>query len=185
MADYDADRAVRVTGCGLFLSPVRAGSVTPAAGFGGTASYYQSVTPSILDPRLGNIESIFQFYAIREVRFTYVPAVGATTNAQCAFGVAQDSQIGTAIPAPTQTQILELNTSILVPAWQVATMTYTHTGTKLWECYAASAEEVDTKIQATIGSVLLGGIASTTYGQFYVEYVIDFYEPSPILPTEN
>jgi len=184
-ADFDSDRGVRVTGCGLYASPVIAGSVTPAAGFGSTATYYQSVTPSLLDPRLTNIEKIFQFYAIREVRFTYVPAVGATTNVQAAFGVAQDSEMFLAIPTPTQTQILELNTSILVPAWQVATMTYTHRGTKLWECYAAANEEVGTKVQASIGAVLLGATASITYGQFYVEYIVDFYEPCPVLPSDN
>jgi len=184
-ADYDADRAVRVTGCGLFLSPVIAGSVTAAAGFGGTATYNQTLSPSSLDPRLSNIEKIFQFYAMREVRFTYVPAVGATSAVQAAFGIAQDEQFATAIPTPTQSQVLELNTSILVPAWQVATMTYTHRGTKLWECYNSSSEENDSKFQALIYAVLLGASTSVTYGQFYVEYIVDFYEPSPILPSVN
>jgi len=183
-ADYDSDRGVRVSGCGLFTSPVVAGSVTPAAGFGASATYWANVTPSLLDPRLSNIEKIFQFYGIREVRWTYVPAVGATTNVQAAFGIAQDENLPGVITTPTQTQLLELNTSILVPAWQVATMTYTHRGTKLWEC-ATSSDAGLNKIQATIGATLLGATASITYGQFYVEYVVDFYEPCPVLATDN
>lgn len=185
LADYDQDRAVRVTGCGLFFAPVTAGSATPAAGFGGGTTYWVGITPTDIDPRLANIEKIFQFYAIRELRLSYIPAVGATTAVQVALGIAQDTQIQIAIPAPTQSQVLELNTSILTPAWQVATMTYTHRGTKLFNCYAAAAEENDTKLQASLTAVLLGAIASTTYGQLYVEYIVDFYEPTPILPTVN
>jgi hypothetical protein len=184
LADYDSDRGVRVTGCGLFNTAVKAGSTTVAAGFGGTATYWSNITPSLLDPRLGNIEGIFQFSAIREARMTYVPAVGATTNVQCAFGITQDENIPGIIAAPTQTQVLEFNTSVLVPAWQVATMTYTHRGTKLWEC-ATSSDSGLNKIQCTAAAVLLGATASVTYGQFFVEYVVDFYEPCPILPSEN
>lgn len=140
-----------------------------------------------MDPRLGNIEKIFQFYALREVRFTYIPAVGATTNVQAAFGVAQDVELSVgAFPTPTQSQLLELDYSILTPAWQVATFTYFHRGAKLWECFGSgAAEEAGTKLQAAIGATLLGATASTTYGQFYVEYVCDFYEPSPILSAAN
>jgi hypothetical protein len=134
---------------------------------------------------LSNVEKIFQFSAIREARVTYVPAVGATTAVQVALGIAQDAEMENAIPTPTQAQTLELNTSILTPAWQVATMTYTHRGTKLWECYNASAEELDTGTQAVICAVLLGASTSVTYGQLYVEYVVDFYEPTPILPSDN
>jgi hypothetical protein len=184
MADYDVDRGVRVTGCGLFTFPVISGAVSGGLSPGfGAATYWNKLTPSSLDPRLGNIEAIFQFSAIREARMTYVPAVGATTNVQNAFGIAQDAEIPNGIAAPTQTQLLELNTSILVPAWQIATMTYTHTGTKLWECYNAAAEVLDTRVQAYIGATLLGATSGVTYGQFYVEYMVDFYEPSPILPS--
>jgi hypothetical protein len=186
MADYDSDRAVRITGCGLYNQAVIAGSSTPAAGFGSTAQYWRPITPAFVDPRLSNIEKVFQFYAFREVRVTYVPAVGATTVGQLALGIAQDSELSVgAFPTPTQTQVLELNTSILTPMWQVATMTYTHTGVKLWECYASAGEEADTGFQGEMAAVLLGGIASTTYGQLYVEYIVDFYEPCPVLPADN
>jgi hypothetical protein len=184
MADYDDDRSVRVTGCGLFSFPITAGSSNATAGFGGTVTFWENLTPLSLDPRLTNIEKIFQFYAIREMRATYVPAVGSATTGQLALCVAQDSELSGAFATPTASQVLEFNTSVMTPVWQVATMTYTHRGTKLWES-DSSAESALNRFQAIIGAVLVGGVASTMYGQLFVEYVVDFYEPMPVVASAS
>jgi hypothetical protein len=145
---------------------------------------YAFLTPSVMDARLSKIESVFQFYAIRYAKITFITTLpSSTTNKSLAFGIASDAGLtGFTTPA----QVLELSPSMLTPAWQCASMVYTHVGTKVWECFASSAPALDT-IQGLIygsqESTVAGG--TVAIGNLYIEYVVDFYEPGPVLSSVN
>lgn len=185
LADYDADASLRLCGTDLYSDPIVAGSSDSKAGFGSTATYYAFLTPSTISSRITNVEGIFQYYAIRRLRVHYIPTVGTSTAVSLALAVVQDFEMEVAFSTPTQQQILEFNPSVLTPSWQVASVEYKHTGTKLWECYSGLDTSLPDKYQALLACTLLGAEASTTYGQLWLEYEIDFYQPSPKLPAVN
>jgi hypothetical protein len=183
MADQDSGSSERITGCDLYSLPIKSGSSTPAAGFGGTAAYWSAITPSIISTRLGAIEEMYQWYAFRRIKFHYVPNTGTGTVGSVALGVTTDWEESVSFATPTQQQTLEFNPSVLTPVWAMATMELQHKGSKLFECYAANGESEDTRYQAQICAVILGGVASTVYGQLWIEYELDFYQQSPLLSS--
>jgi len=182
LTDQDPEGSERISGCDLFTQPVQSGSTTAAAGFGGTGTYWQSLTPGNISSRLAAIEEMFQWYIIREIKIMYSPATGSNTVGSVAIGVSTDSQARSAFTTPTQQQIMELQPALLTPVWGMASMTLKARGTKLFESYA-SGEALDEKVQASIAAVILGGTASTVYGQLWLEYTIDFYQQIPLLSS--
>lgn len=176
-ADYSVARGMRIHGTGLIT-----GSVTsPTSGNSGfVGNYYAIQTPYRLDPRLGNFQQIFQFYAFRSIKFTYVPNVSTNTNGSVALAWSADSQESTFITTPTQQTVLEFSSSMLTPVWQRSSFQMNHTGSKLWESGNAATESPDSKVQGALICVLNGAPASTQLGLIYVEYVVDFYEPTPV-----
>jgi len=181
LSDYDPGHSVRVSGNGLFSVAV-ATVITQAGILAG--ALYAFLTPSVMDARLSKIESVFQFYAIRWCKLTFITSLpSSSTTAALAFGIASDAGL-TGFTTPTQ--VLELTPSMLTPSWQCASMVYTHVGTKVWECFASSAPALDT-IQALVYGSNNTATASLTQtiGSLYVEYVVDFYEPGPVLSSVN
>lgn len=181
IADYDPDASLRVRGRDLFYLPIKSGSSTPAAGFGGTATYYALVTPREISNRLENIEEIFQYYAIRKMRVYYAPATGSTSTVQIALGYLANYGITYDITAPTQSQVLEMSPAALFPAWQPAMIEVLHRGTKLFSCDDNAAYISNDAYQGVLACTILNGSASVTYGQLWIEFVTDFYQPCPIL----
>lgn len=181
LSDYDPGHSVRVSGNGLFTVAV-ATVITQAGILAG--ALYAFLTPSVMDARLSKIESVFQFYAIRYAKITFITTLPTSTTVKSlAFGIASDAGLtGFTTPA----QVLELTPSMLTPSWQCASMVYTHKGTKVWECFASSAPALDT-IQCLIygsnDTVVAAGTAAI--GNLYIEYVVDFYEPGPVLSSVN
>jgi hypothetical protein len=182
MADQDSDASIRLTGTDLFSSPIKAGSSTAAAGFGGTGSYWAYISPSLISSRVAAMEEMFQWWIIRSLKVHYVPTIGTGTAASLSLGYATDGEMPSALASPTQQQVLELNPSLLTPVWALATLEVKATGTKLYESYA-SGEQVDTKFQGVLAATLLGSSTSVVYGQLWLEYVIDFYQPVPLLSS--
>lgn len=181
LADYDSGSSLRVTGCDLFSQNIVAGSSTAAAGFGGTGSYYKSLSPSNISTRLQAVEEMFQWWAIRRLRVHYVPVVGSSTSVAVALGYSSDVELD-GIANPTQQQIMELYPAVLTPCWQTASMEIKHDGTKLFESYL-STESLDLRVQGVLACTLTNSVASTAYGALWMEYVIDFYQQSPLLSS--
>lgn len=187
LTDYSGmGDSARVCGVDLFGTAVTAGSSIAAAGFGGTSSYAAFCTPATISPRLSALESLFQFYAIRKLRVTYIPTVGTSTAGSVAIGLAQDANVnGTTATLDTQREVLELTPSMLTPVWNSDSATYTHSGTKVWATSSQNSAPTNDYIQGIFYAVLLGATASVNYGQLRLEFVIDFYKPSPILPSPS
>jgi hypothetical protein len=182
LADMDPERSLRVYGRDLFDLPIKSGSATAAAGFGGTATYWAYVAPLEVSARLANLEEIFLRYAIRHLKFFYAPASASTSTAQIALGYSTDvSEIIASISTPSQTQVLEMEAAALFSAWQVNVLEFKHTGTQTYHTSIASGTDADIEYQGALACTVLNGVASTTYGQLWVEYCIDFYKPCPIL----
>jgi hypothetical protein len=184
LTDYDPGHASRVCGNGLFTVPVLGTSSTGVGILNAQVS--ANLTPSVLDSRLANIEKVFQFYAIRYCKITFITNLpSSSTVGQFAFGVLQDIM---AVGAPTASAVLEVSPSMLTPCWQSASMVYTHTGTKVWECYNSSTANL-LMIQAALLGVVNAangsGVPTSSCGSLYVEYVVDFYEPTSILSSVN
>jgi len=187
ITDYDPDASLRIQGRDLFYAKVQSGSSTAAAGFGGTDTYYATVSPKEIADRLENIEEIFQWYAIRSLRVFYAPATGSTSTVQIALGYLTDFTITDDITSPTQTQVLEMSPAALFPAWQPAMIEVVHRGTKLFASEGGDDSDTTTnnKYQGVLACTIMNGVESTVYGQLWVEYVVDFYQPCPILGSVN
>jgi hypothetical protein len=125
---------------------------------------------------------MFQWYVIRHLKVTYIPSVGSSTAGALALGYATDWDLQTALATPTSTQVLELNPAFLTPVWQQAALEMKNTGTKLYECYLSS-ESGENRFQGLLAARGVGSTTSTSYGQLFLEYVIDFYQPTPLLSS--
>lgn len=189
MADYSTDRAVRIMGCGLFTSQLawngtNNGAFRVEPPYTAPSGYYwRPLIPATVDPRLDVIASAFQFYAFRVLRFSNIPSAGTSISANIAFGISQDATQYLTIPEPTQTQVLEENTSTMAPVWTPATFEYKHTGNKLWSTDPNEPGTVDNAYQALLAAVLSRVSSSgdpASPGQLFVEYVLDLYEPQPV-----
>jgi len=192
-ADYDTTRGIRISGSGLanfsiFNSQRNAAglfdnNVVPPAP---SLQYYIPVVPGNIDPRLYQIAKTFQFYAFRELKLVYVPAVGTDFVNNFAWGISQDAEEFLQIPNPTQQQVLEFNTAGTTPAWQTTTLQYHHPGTKTWTTNYTGSEPgpVSQFYQAQICAVFSKARSGTEQdvvtGTVYVTYVIDLYEPQPV-----
>jgi hypothetical protein len=184
--DQDPAGSERISGCDLFSYPLGTGT-SSTSGFGvypgSSGTYWVGVTPSIISSRLAAIEEMFQWYAIRKLKIHYTSVVGTSTSGSIAIGISTDAQIASAFTTPTQQQIMELQPALLCPVWSSASMELEFRGTKLYESYA-SGEAKDEKVQASIGAAFNAFLTnSTTYGQLWVEYVIDFYQQVPLLSS--
>jgi len=181
LTDQDPEQSVRVTGRDLFDLPIRAGSSNAAAGFGSAATFYANVAPIEISARLANLEEMFIFYAIRHLRIFYAPATASTSTAQIALGyTTEHTVVADIINTPTQTQVMEMEASVLSSAWQPFVFEMKHEGTRLY-LTSINSPDADVEFQGGLACTLLNGVASTTYGQLWVEYVVDFYKPTPLL----
>jgi len=181
IADYDFGGSLRVVGRDLFYAPIET-SGGSAAGFDG--AYYANVTPMEISDRLENVEKIFQWYAIRHLRVYYAPATGSTSTVQIALGFLSNYNVVFDVTAPSQTQVLEMEPAALFPAWQPACIDLMHRGTKLFSCEAVKegvSNYIDYIQGALVCTLLNAAESATVYGQLWVEYTVDFYQPTPIL----
>jgi len=179
--------SIRCCGTDLFASPVKAGSTNSAAGFGGTATFWQALTPSGISPRLTALEGLFQFYAIRELQILYSPEVATSKSVSVCIGLLQDIEADgdSGLSAPTQQELLELTPAMKTAAYQPASITYRHTGTRIWSTTQQSSAVYEGRIQAAIGAALTGADLATSLqlGSLWLSFVIDFYKPSPVIAS--
>jgi len=192
VADYDTTRGIRISGSGLASFSIVNALLTPAGLFDNLAAppsrqqYYIPVVPGNIDPRLYQIAKTFQFYAFRELKLVYVPAVGTDYVNNFAWGISQDAEEFLQIREPTQQQVLEFNTAGTTPAWQTSTLQYHHPGTKTWTTNYTGSEPgpvsqfYQAQICAVFSNVRTPGEPQIVTGTVYVTYVIDLYEPQPV-----
>jgi hypothetical protein len=192
-ADYDTTRGIRISGSGLASFSITNNNRNASGLFDNNAvppaprqQFYIPVVPGNIDPRLYQIAKTFQFYAFRELKLVYVPAIGTTYVNNLAWGISQDAEEFLQIPNPTQQQVLEFNTAGTTPAWQTSTLQYHHPGTKTWTTNYTGSEPgpVSQFYQAQICAVFSNtrgvGEGDVVTGTVYVTYVIDLYEPQPV-----
>lgn len=196
IAEFDPDRSVRITGCGLFadgLSRVAGQSIYPfTADAVNPFPAWRGVHPMSVDPRMMQLADTYQYYAFRALRFTYIPETGTSgpvTQVNLALGISQDSQEFVDLPTPSLTQMLEQNQSILTPVWCTTTISYTHDGTRVWRTDPTGEGTIDSTVQCLLGGVLSNtatvGVNEGKLGELYVEYVCDLYEPQPVEGAGN
>jgi len=190
VADFSTTRGVRISGTGLtnFWAVQLNDSDNPVPAFsalgpdGRNRTYYVPLIPGNIDPRLGIFASTFQYFAFRSLTLTYVPACGTNTVNSIAFGVSQDPEMYMKISTPTQQQILEVNSATLTPFWQTASISYNHSGSRTWNTSLPNSGETGNVSQfyqaQIVGSVNTVGDFGVR-GYFYVNYVVDLYEPAP------
>jgi hypothetical protein len=184
LADQDSRGSLRVIGTDLYSIPVSTAIAGTGAFFTSVIGpFYSALTPATISARVQAVEEMFQWYAIRKLRISYIPSCPSTTAFSLAFGIVTDPRILTAIPSPTEQQVLEMQPASMSTAWQPQSFMFIHTGTKLWECYLSS-ESLDTRVQAYIAGVTSTAVAGNTgFGNLFVEYEIDFYQPTPLLSS--
>jgi len=185
LAAQDSRGSLRICGSDLYSIPVQ-NTVANSGAFGLSlvGPYYAPLTPSTISTRIQAIEEMFQWYAIRKLRVSYIPTCASTLSASVAFGVATDPRIATLIATPTQQQVLEFQPASMSTVWQPQTFQFEHQGTKLWECYLSAGEALDSRVQAYLAGAFSTPFAAlTSAGLLFLEYEIDFYQPTPLLST--
>jgi len=190
LADYDPDRSMRLTGNGMLWDPIFVrstddGVFTPIASVNPYPKW-RGISPLSVDPRAFELAKTFQFYAFRLLRFTYIPATGSSgdlASRNIAFGISQDAQEFVDLPDPNLVQMLEQNKSVLTPAWTPCTLSYEHDGTRTWRVDPTGQGTIDEMVQCLLGGVTNRRAASgepVSIGNFYMEYILDLYEPQPV-----
>jgi len=185
LADQDSAGSLRIRGCDLYQYAITT-SASTQGGFNASTigPYWAALSPATISTRVQAVEEMFQWYCIRHLKVTYVPLVGTNTSGQLALGFSTDWDLQTAIATPTLQQVMELNPAVFTPVWQTAQVEMKNTGTKLYECYLSS-ESGENRIQGLLAARLSGSTFGTTYGQLWLDYVIDFYQPTPLLSSAD
>jgi len=168
----------RVIGSDLFTIFAAANGTTNAGLTGGV--YETDLTPGVISPRLLNFQEMYQYYAIRELRVCYTNDVPSTTAGSIAVGIQQCSASSTASATWTQQQVLELTPSYKTAVWEPESCVYRHTGTKLWTGTTNASTPLEDSKQIQLVAALNAVLTAATFGSFWLEYIIDFYKPTPI-----
>jgi hypothetical protein len=183
LADVDYHGSLRITGTDLYSIPVATGAVGLGAFTASTIGpSWAAISPATISSRVQAIEEMFQWYVIRKLRIVYTPTCPTSTAGGLSLGYSTDWQMQNAFVGPNAQQVMELNPALFTPVWQSSSIEMKDEGTKLFECYLSS-ESGDNRFQGILGSQITGGAQNTTYGRLFLEYVIDFYQPSPLLST--
>jgi len=190
LTEFSADRSIRLVGSSLFSSTVRTTVSGTSFLFGSTP--YVNVGPFEIDPRMSALAAVFQYYAIRQVRFTFVPTNSSGTgsftvsnvgNNTLAFGILDNVDLRTEVT--TVSQILDMDPSMMIQSTGTQALYYSHNGTKVWAVDPTlTADDADKYQFSLFGLSQFGsGSAAQNYGSIYVNYVIDLYQPSFITST--
>jgi len=169
-------------------------------GTGGTAAVISSaMAPSKVSTRLSTFESLYQFYAFRRLVIRYVPGVSPDASAiggsvitggdSFALGVVQNFDSAVDFSASSGIQLFscvrEYNPSVSTPAWMQAALTYVFSGMRVWESSTNPDNNPEFYDQiVVIGSwdrQCSGSSTLSVVGFFEIDYVIDFYCPSPVI----
>jgi len=128
--------------------------------------------------RLVALETIYERYAIRMAKFTYIPGCATTTPNTLYMAISRDPDKS----YTSATNILDLNPSVATPAWSPASLTYTNpNGVKLWDTATQNVADSTIDFQGALYFVWSAEAATTLVTGFLrVDYIVDFYSPSPV-----
>lgn len=152
--------------------------------------YCRRLTPAALGQRVAIMGSFHRFYAIRHLRFQWVPLVATSTPGQIAVSVLRDvsplqsSNYTTGADSLTTMEgVMSCVPAMSFPTWEPCSMLYSYRGKRVWRITQPSSfeNEAGDHIQAVVAAFLTGGSVSTIYGRLALEYIIDLYEPGPQL----
>jgi len=210
--EQDVRGSVRVSGCALLRQPIAlltAASPVASSSFGvlgaspTSVAYrgYYHLNPNNIDTRLTAVANCYQFYAFRRIKAYYSPSVSTATKGSLHMAIVKDAdtavnQFGV-IGAPSgnsagsNSTLMDFDPAVTTTIWNTASVTMTHTGSRLWDTFQAGSDDIDDRIQASLvclvsnidptgaGTGVPPASATTTYGYCWLEYDIDFYVPGP------
>jgi len=142
-------------------------------------------TPAFIDPRLASITSVYEAYAFREIRLTWVPEFRGTSNGQVGMALAiQDTQSAGSEPA-TLEQVLNYDPSGSGQITEPFQIVYSYTGMKLFGTSTDSIfnDESQNLLYFYTETSSSNGVtipAGARLGIILIDYVIDLYLPSKI-----
>jgi hypothetical protein len=179
---------VRVVGSDLPFS-----ITTPASGlysvlnntYLSTGGQFLPISPKALSNRLNLFEEMYQYYAIRELRITYIPAVGTSTAGSFATCICNNESVVSG-DFNTIAEVLQFPVRFLAPYWSPRTMVYKFNGTQVWTAHTDSGTDTEQTIQCVIGgcSNAAGTGSPSAAGYLYIQYVVDFYGSMSIDTTD-
>jgi len=141
-----------------------------------------ALTPGSVSPKLGVMETLYDFYALRNLMIQYVPTV--STNAIGALALAvtsgpiEDTTFASGGLGPRQ--VLEHNFSCAGNVFIPLCLEYSYGGTKTFVTTSTGSPPVFEYIQAYLFGSLTAGLASTYYGDVVVSGTVDFYKTTEI-----
>jgi len=184
LTDRGESIGIRLVGTDLYTLVVGADGKTNSVF--GTNGSIGNVTPSGVSPRLEQFEELFQFYAFRKFKITYTNDVGSNTAGSLALALQTNPNAAIDSGSVTMQEVLEFPYSRKTAVWEPCEMfTYQHTGTRTW--LTTSYQETgdpDEYTQAALLGVFNDVLAEGSYGTLFVEYVVDFYQPTPPSTTD-
>lgn len=190
---WSTQTGVRVYGSDMFTYNLRTEVVTSGSWqllFNSTAdpdyNVYVPFTPSTVSSRLSLQESLYQYYAWRELVIEFIPLItpsgGGIAANLLSVGLLTDYD---AIMALSNTSTLFSQVNSLVPsvaftAWENAKLVYRFAGKRLWETDTLIGGDAEgwTQLTMVAANRAAGVVGATDLSAIRVTYVIDFYMPS-------
>lgn len=145
-----------------------------------------NIVPDAFNDRVALVSSIYQRYAFRKLRFTYVTRVGTTQVGSFALGYTSDSGTTAGLyVAPTYSTVQDFEPSVVVPfRKEVETLEVKFTGDRTWYTVIDTTGGAESQRQAIQGTLYgfpdIASIGAIQMGELYVDYVIDFYVPKNV-----
>ncbi len=146
--------------------------------------------PGSLSARLGRISVMYQFYAIRELTFEYIPVVGTDTPGNVTLSFYHDVGGFTPDQLGHLSDIMQTEGAVTGSVWKPLRAKFMFKGTKLWYTNVGNGSLPTGSIEVhrddeVHQALLLCGLTSTAagtrgYGYFRVTGICDFYRDASI-----
>jgi len=190
----DWGESERVVGSQQFCLVIPAGDSLSDGVFGNATGFTFSnsvflVNPGAMNGRVGYLAAIFQRYAFRKLRWTYITRAGS--NQLGSFVIAYTTDSGQSLAS--QAEVYDYGElQSFTPSWVIPYRKQSHTiqveyeGSRTWyttynrNIKPNEATDVRQAVQGALYSAVdtTKGVAGVILGELYVEYVVDFYGPS-------
>jgi len=174
---------VRLHGCQLLTSAVTTGSDTQLFS-GGTSSPLTvnvvQISPDTLNGRLALMARNYSRYVFRKIKIHYMPRVSTTQAGSFAIGFILDGGMQNLATLSFET-VLQMVPSLLSAFREKGTLTFEYEGEQVYftEYDSTSVASARQSVQGLlIGFPDATSIGALTMGQFWVEYVVDLYQPT-------
>jgi len=147
------------------------------------------LAPYILNDRIAQVSALYQRYAFRNVRYTFITRVGTTQVGSISLAYSTDSGISTASSAVSLNyhSIQSIEPCKVFPfRKEIETLAISYSGKRTWYVdqdtnATATSEAVRQCKQGTLlGFPDLTGIGAINMGEIYIEYVMDLYVPNVV-----